>query len=142
LAYQYNRQIGLYGMKCIPVTGKVQPEGDLIDESELNDLLVDIGDTFRHIRVAQRVQMVDLAALGDMSPGVLSKIERGVRAERGLRQLYVIAGLLGVRLSDILRFSESWVMEGRGPWPHSGTNSALVEAVLSPGSASSVVILV
>lgn len=68
---------------------------------------------------------------GKMSPGVLSQIERGVRAQRGLRQLDVIAGLLGVRLSDILRFSESWAMEGKGPWPYGGTNSPLVAAVLS-----------
>jgi transcriptional regulator with XRE-family HTH domain len=118
-------------MKCIPVTGKVPPEGDLIEDSDLDDLLVDLGDTLRHIRVAQRVQMVDLAVRGNMSPDVLSKIERGTRAERGLRQLYVTAGLLGVRLSDILRFSESWVMDGKGPWPHDGPNSPLVEAVLS-----------
>jgi transcriptional regulator with XRE-family HTH domain len=118
-------------MKCIPVTGKGSPEGDLIEDADLDDLLVDIGDTLRHIRVAQRVQMVDLAARGNFSSDVLSRIERGARVERGLRQLYVTAGLLGVRLSDILRFSECWVMEGKGPWPYDGPNSPLVEAVLS-----------
>jgi hypothetical protein len=53
--------------------------------------------------------MADLAKRGNVAR-VLSQIERGVRAERGPRQLDVIAGLLGVRLSDILRFSESWAM--------------------------------
>jgi hypothetical protein len=60
----------------------------------------------------------DRRTLGNMSPDVLSKIERGARAERGLRQFYVAAGLLGVRLSDILRFSESWVLERKAPWPY------------------------
>lgn len=111
--------------------GKVPPEGNLIEDSDLDEQLVDVGDTLCHIRVAQRVRLVDLADRGDMSREVLSKIERGGRYERGLRQLYVIAGLLGVRLSDILRFSESCVLDGRSPWPFDGTNSPLVEAILS-----------
>lgn len=118
-------------MKCSPVTGKVPPEGDPIEDSALDELLVDIGDTLRHIRVTQRVQMVDLSDMANISPDVLSKIERGARQERGLRQLYATSGLLGVRLSDILRFSESWVLTGRSPWPFDGSNSPMVDAILS-----------
>lgn len=122
-------------MKCIPVTGKVDSEGSLIEKVDLDSLLVDVGDTLRHIRVAQRVQMVDLAKMGNISPDTLSRIERGVREERGLRDLYVTAGLLGVRLSDILHFSEDWVFEGGSPWPFNGKNSPLVAAILhtAPG---------
>lgn len=119
-------------MKCIPTTGRVEPEGCLIDESDIVRIIQDVGDTLRHIRVAQRVQMADLAAMGGMSPDVLSRIERNGRVDRGVRQLYVTAGLLGVRLSDVLRFSESWVMSGgKAPWLHSGSNSPIVEAILS-----------
>jgi ribosome-binding protein aMBF1 (putative translation factor) len=123
-------------MKCIPTTGKVQPEGGDIDDTDIVDIMKDVGDTLQHIRVAQRVQMGDMAEMMNMSPDTLSRIERGTRMYRDIRQLYVITGLLGVRLSDVLRFSESCVMEGRGPWPPSGSNSPLVQAVLctAPGS--------
>lgn len=113
------------------VSGNVQPEGNLIEDGHLDELLIDVGDTLSHIRVAQRVSRGGLAALGNMSPDVLAAIEHGTRHERGLRQLYVVAGLLGVRLSDVLRFSESWVLNGRSPWPFDGTNSPLVAAILS-----------
>lgn len=122
-------------MKCIPTTGKVEPEGDLIDDADITSIIRDMGDTLRHIRVAQRVQMADLAERGRLSPEVLSRIERGACANRGVRQLYVVTGLLGVRLSDVLRFSESWTMDGRGPWPWSGTNSPIVDAILSTAPA-------
>lgn len=122
-------------MAPILVTGKVYPEGALIDGSDIDGIFREVGDALRHIRVAQRVPMVELARLGRMSAPTLSKIERGARNELGLRRLYVITGLLGVRLSDVLRFSESWAMEGKRPWPADGSNSPLVEAILgaAPG---------
>jgi len=118
-------------VKVMPIGGKVEPEGALIEAADIASILLEAGDTLRHIRVAQRVQMTDLATMARMSPDVLSRIERGVRDERGLRQLYVTAGLLGVRLSDILRYSESCAMESAGPWPRDGSNSPVVEAILS-----------
>src|SRR5690349_10899160 len=80
-------------VKCIPTTGKVEPEGSLIDETDIVAIMEDVGDTLRHIRVAQRVQMADLAEMGNMSPDVLSRIERGTRVDRGFQQLYVTTGL-------------------------------------------------
>ena len=117
-------------MKCAPTTGKVEPEGSSIDDTDVTAILADLGDTLRHIRVAQRVQMIDLADMANLSPSALSRIERGVRADNGIRQLYAISGL-GVRLSAVLRFSESWAMDGKGPWPWDGSNSAIVDAILS-----------
>jgi len=118
-------------VKVAPVSCKIYPEGALIEDADIDSILREIGDTLRHIRIAQRVQMVDMATMGNMSSDVLSRIERGTRNERGLRQLYVTAGLLGVRLSDILRYAESCGMEFGGPWCSDGSNSPLVAAVLS-----------
>jgi hypothetical protein len=117
-------------VKVIPTFGKVDPEGTLIRDADLTAILHEVGDTLRHIRVAQRVQMADLAEMASLSPDTLSRIERGVRDERGLRQLYVTAGMLGVRLSDILRYAELCAMELGGPWPGNGANSPLVAAIL------------
>lgn len=100
-------------MKCIPTTGKIEPEGSLIEDAGIAGILKEAGDTLRHIRVAQRIQMVDLAEMGNMSSDVLSRIERCVRMDRSVRQLYVITGLLAVRLSDVLRSSELWAMENK-----------------------------
>lgn len=107
------------------------PEGSLIDESDLDDLLKDVGDTLQHIRVAQRVELADLARMANMSPATLSSIERCARQDFGVRRLYVVSGLLGVRLSDVLEYSECYTMEGNSPWPFSGKNSPLVEAIFS-----------
>jgi transcriptional regulator with XRE-family HTH domain len=115
----------------IIVPGRSYPEGALIDDSYIDGIFKEVGDALRHIRLAQRVPMVELAEMVNMSAPALSRIERGARNERGLRQLYVVSGLLGVRLSDVFRFSESWAMEGKGPWPAGGSNSPLVEAILS-----------
>lgn len=123
-------------MKCAPTTGKVEPEGGPIDGADITAILRDVGDTLRHIRVAQRVQMIDLAGMANLSPSVLSRVERGVLANQGIRQLYAITGLLGVRLSAVLRFSESWAMDGKGPWPWDGSNSAIVDAILSTAESS------
>ncbi len=62
-------------MKCIPAAGKIQPEGSLIDDGDITDILKDVGDTLQHIRLAQRIQMADLAEMGNMSHGALSRIE-------------------------------------------------------------------
>lgn len=117
-------------------TVKCEPEGSLIQDTDITAILRDLGDTLRHIRVAQRVQMNDLAGMANLSPSALSRIERGVRADNGIRQLYAISGLLGVRLSAALRFSESWAMDGKGPWPWDGSNSPIVDAILSPAVSS------
>jgi hypothetical protein len=81
-------------VKCAPTTGKVEPEGGPIDDKDVTAILRDLGDTLRHIRVAQRIQMIDLADMANLSPSALSRIERGVRADNGIRQLYAITGLL------------------------------------------------
>lgn len=103
----------------------------MIDTADLDAILADIGDTLHHIRVAQRVERADLARMANMSPQVLAMMERGARHERGLRELYAISSLLGVRLSDVFNYSERYVMEGQSPWPLDGTNSPLVEAIFS-----------
>jgi transcriptional regulator with XRE-family HTH domain len=103
----------------------------LIESVDIDSIIAEMGYALRHIRTAQCVPMVDLAEMGNMSTDVLSQIERGKREERGLRQLYITAGLLGVRLSDILRYAESCAMEFDAPWPRDGSNSPLVAAVLS-----------
>lgn len=123
-------------MKCEPTTGKVGPEGCLIGAADITAILRDVGDTLRHIRVAQRVQMIDLAGMANMSPSALSRVERGFQANHGIRQLYAVTGLLGVRLSTVLRFSESWAMDGKGPWPWDGSNSPIVDAILSTAVSS------
>lgn len=118
-------------MKCSPPGRKNEPEGSLIDASDMDNLLRDVGDTLQHIRVAQRVEMADLARIANMSPATLSSIERCARNDFGVRQLYAVSSSLGVRLSDVLEYSECYVLEGRSPWPFSGTNSPLVEAIFS-----------
>ena len=115
---------------------KCEPEGSLIEDKDITAILWEVGDTLRHIRVAQRVQMIDLAGMANLSPSALSRIERGVRVDQGIRQLYAISGLLGVRLSAVLRFAESWAMDGKGPWPWDGSNSPIVDAILSPTVSS------
>ncbi len=125
-------------VRCIPPAGKVYPEGYRTGDADIAELLVDVGDTLQHIRVAQRIQMADLAEMGNMSPSMLSRIERGVGIDRGVRRLYVITGLLGVRLSEVLRFSEQCTMSEKGSWPSDGSNSPIVDAILStaPGYAA------
>lgn len=118
-------------MGCSPPGHKVDPEGALITRSDLDALLRDIGDTVNHIRVAQRVELTDLARQAKMSPAELSCIEGCTLKDFKLRQLYAVSGLLGLRLSDVLEYSECYVLEGKSPWPHDGTNSPLVEAILS-----------
>lgn len=109
----------------------MQPEGALLAVSEIDAILADVGDTVQHIRVAQRVELAHLARLATLSPQALSRIERGTRHDLGLRSLYAVSSVLGVRLSDVLSYSERYVMEGNSPWPLDGTNSALVEAIFS-----------
>lgn len=118
-------------MGCSPPGRRVYPEGALIKKSDLDELLRDVGDTLNHIRVAQRVEMADLAYQAQMSPAELSSIEGCALKDFGLRQLYAVSSLLGVRLSDILEYSECYVLEGKSPWSQDGTNSPLVEAIFS-----------
>lgn len=118
-------------MTCSPPRRKVEPEGCLIGDEDISHILYDIGDTLHHLRVVQRVELADLAHLGNMAPRTLASIEQFDDDNIGLRNLYVIAGLLGVRLSDVLDYSERYILEGRSPWPHDGTNSPLVDAVFS-----------
>lgn len=118
-------------MTCSPPGRKVQPEGTLIGESDLDEILRDVGDTLNHIRVAQRIELADLARMTNMSSDKLSNIEACVGNDFGVRQLYAISSLLGVRLSDVLVYSECYVLEGKSPWPYDGTNSPLIQAIFS-----------
>lgn len=118
-------------MGCSPPRGKVQPEGCLLKRADLDALLTDVGDTLQHIRVAQRVEMADLARMAKMAPETLASIEGWTRKDFGVRQLYAVSSLLGVRLSDVLEYSECYILEGHSPWPVNGTNSPLVEAIFS-----------
>lgn len=65
------------------------------------DILAAIGDRIRSARLAQAMTLQALASAANLSPSMLSLVERG-RATPSIGSLIVIANCLGVTMSDII----------------------------------------
>jgi hypothetical protein len=79
------------------------------------------------LRSARRSQGTDLAYAArrmGVSPSVLSRLERAER-DSCLRRLVLASGMLGLRLSDVLRLAEDDAFPlGRAPWAASPTTAS------------------
>jgi transcriptional regulator with XRE-family HTH domain len=65
------------------------------------DILAAIGERIRTARLAQGMTLQSLAAAANLSPSMLSLVERG-RATPSIGSLVVIANCLGVAMSDLV----------------------------------------
>jgi transcriptional regulator with XRE-family HTH domain len=65
------------------------------------DILAAIGERIRTARLAQGMTLQSLAAAANLSPSMLSLVERG-RATPSIGSLAVIANCLGVAMSDLV----------------------------------------
>lgn len=65
------------------------------------DILTAIGERIRSARLAQGMTLQSLAVAADLSPSMLSLVERG-RATPSIGSLVVIATCLGVAMSDLV----------------------------------------
>jgi transcriptional regulator with XRE-family HTH domain len=65
------------------------------------DILAAIGERIRSARLAQGMTLQALAAASNLSPSMLSLVERG-RATPSIGSLVVIANCLGVAMSDLV----------------------------------------
>jgi transcriptional regulator with XRE-family HTH domain len=72
--------------------------------------LATIGERVRNARVARSMTLQDLADVSGVSPSMLSLVERA-RASPSIGSLIVIAGALGVAMSDLI-IADSGVQEG------------------------------
>lgn len=90
-------------------------EIDSVSESVLL-VLASVGPAVRKARLRQRIPQIGVARQVGIVGSVLSRIENGQRIPR-LDQIAALCNVVGVRLSDVLRFAEEEAYPlGGGPW--------------------------
>jgi hypothetical protein len=87
-----------------------------IDATDATAILNAVCTRLRSARRSQGTDLADAARRMGVSPSVLSRLERAER-DSGLRRLVVASGMLGLRLSDVLRLAEDDAFPlGSAPW--------------------------
>lgn len=94
----------------------VQCYGVELDTTDVQAVMTALGDVLRRLRMHQGIKMVELADRWQVSLSVLCRIELARRTP-SLAPLVRLAGLLGVRLSDLMRAAEEQAFpQGFSPW--------------------------